>query len=81
MTTRYVAPARYWFGKSPAKCDTCGQPIASVFTDGKTTRGPWAIMCPACLPRHFMPRDGKHGTGIGQQYTRQPDGRYMKTAG
>jgi len=81
MPLNYTNPVRYWSGNAPKTCDTCSGPIANVFTDGKTNRGPWAIMCPACLPRYFMPRDGKHGTGVGQQYTKQSDGRFMKTAG
>jgi len=76
-----MATPRYWTGPVPPTCDTCGQHIKDTFTDGMTNRGPWAIMCPACLPRHYIRRDGKHGTGMGQLYARQTDGRFMKVAG
>lgn len=78
---RYTPPPRYWTGKAPAKCDICGQRIGASFTDGKTSRGPWGIMCDPCLPRASIARTNHWGTGIGQHYERQNDGRYLKTAG
>lgn len=77
----YTPPPRYWTGRAPKACDICEKPIGTVFTDGKTRRGPWAIMCPDCLPRMSIARTTFHGTGLGQEYTKQADGKWMKTAG
>ena len=52
---------------SPAdECDLCGLPLEDYdhFVDGKTTMGPWALMCPLCHASY-----GKGiGTGLGQKY-------------
>jgi len=43
------------------RCDICDgrllPHIVEFFVDGKTTAGPWALMCPGCFE--------KHGVGIG----------------
>mgnify|MGYP001602994687 CR=1 FL=1 len=45
-----------WYG--PAElCDICDGVLAKVFIDGKTHKGPWAVMCDPC---HRL-----HGVGIG----------------
>lgn len=69
----------YWISPVPEKCDTCTTPIVGIFYDGKTTVGPWACMCPSCF--YMGPGVGKLGTGFGQEYKKQPDGRWKKTGG
>ena len=76
----YTPPPKYWSGRV-RDTDDFGQPITTVFYDAKTIRGPWAIMSPASFEKHRVTRDGALGTGLGQQYTRQPDGRWLKTGG
>jgi hypothetical protein len=68
----------YWTGPVPEK-DDFGVPIRTVFVDGKTLAGPWAIMAPESWMRYAMPF--KLGIGFGQMYEKQSDGRFMKTAG
>ena len=71
---------KYWFGKVPA-VDDFGQPIVDRFYDAKTKLGPWAIMAPSSWVLNRIAKDGALGLGLGQEYTRQKDGRWMKTAG
>jgi hypothetical protein len=71
--------AKYWSSEPPSRCDACDTPITNVFTDGKTTYGPWACMCPSCAT--LGPGIGKWGMGLGQEYTKQPDGKWLKTKG
>ena len=64
--------------KNPPKgCEVCQQPIAEQFIDGATKWGPWGDMCPACHRRFGFGL----GLGKGQLYTKQRDGRYLKTQG
>lgn len=68
-----------WMGSDP-KCDFCGKEGKDdlpVFVDGKTQMGPWAMMCPTHHRQHGLGL----GTGRGQEYTREDDGVYYKTAG
>lgn len=74
-----MAATKYWMGPPPQKCDTCPKPITEQFVDGKTSMGPWANMCPACFKRG--PGLNRLGLGVGQQYTKQADGRFAKTGG
>ena len=71
---------KFWCGKPPAK-DDFGDVITDKFYDAKTKRGPWAIMSPANFVKHRITRDGLLGMGLGQEYTKQPDGKYLKTGG
>jgi hypothetical protein len=68
---------RYWTGSAPTQCDIDKRPITTEFVDGKTTVGPWANMCPQCFQRYGV----GIGTGRGQRYVKQEDGRFMKTEG
>lgn len=82
MTIKFSPPVKYWQGKAPQRCDTCGGMLTDdAFTDGKTRSGPWAIMCDGCLPRYSIGRMVHHGQGLGQRYERQADGRWLKVAG
>lgn len=57
--------AKMWRGSKPEDCDTCGADISNTgFVDGKTTMGPWAMMCFACHERCGVGL----GLGRGQKY-------------
>jgi hypothetical protein len=67
----------FWIGSEIEKCDICKMKIWSFFVDGKTSHGPWGILCPSC---HRIYGVGL-GTGRGQKYERQEDGRWLKIEG
>lgn len=73
-----------WMSRAPYFCETCDSPIHKKFYDAATRRpdgrlGPWACMCPTCFT--LGPGFGKLGTGLGQEYTKQADGKWLKTGG
>ena len=68
-----------WMSPAPTNCDTCDTKITTKFYDAKTDIGPWANMCPSC--HNLGPGLGRLGTGLGQEYTKQPDGKFLKTGG
>ena len=68
-----------WMGPAPTNCDVCETKITIKFYDAKTNIGPWASMCPSC--HNLGPGLGRLGTGLGQEYTKQPDGKFLKTGG
>jgi hypothetical protein len=68
---------KYWTGDVGTE-DDFGVPIANEFVDGRTRRGPWAIMSLLSW-RHAGV--GRLGTGYGQRYRKQPDGRWLKVEG
>lgn len=53
-----------WSGGLPTKCDLCGGDLRNGFVDGRTSYGPWAIMC---IPCHRVRGCGL-GPGRGQEY-------------
>jgi hypothetical protein len=67
---------RYWMGYVPTQ-DDFGQPLGDEFIDGKTKMGPWALMTPARWRTHGVGL----GTGKGQWYRKQPDGKWLKIEG
>lgn len=69
----------YWVSPPPEKCQGCENDIEEVFYDGRTRIGPWALMCPMCF--YLGPGIGQTGTGFGQKYEKQRDGRWLKTEG
>ena len=69
--------AKYWMSPAPTECDIDQTPITNRFVDGVTIMGPWANMCPAC---HAKLGRGL-GLGKGQEYTKQEDGKWLKTNG
>ena len=75
--TCVVIADRYWGGDAPAQCDICQDKILSEFVDGKTQQGPWANMCRCCHKEHGCGL----GTGKGQKYQKQNDGRWLKVGG
>lgn len=69
----------YWLSPPPETCDTCLTLIDDEFIDGKTGMGPWACMCPTCFT--LGPGLGRLGTGLGQKYKKQADGKWLKVGG
>lgn len=69
-------PKKYWIG-DVSKTDDFGDPIKEVFIDGATVHGPWAVMTPAS---HDYYGRGL-GTGRGQKYMKQADGKWLKVEG
>jgi hypothetical protein len=67
--------AKYWMGSPPVNCDICHKPFGDSFTDGATTMGPWGNMCSSCFTKFGVGL----GTGRGQRYEKQKDGRWLKT--
>lgn len=53
-----------WLSAVPKGCDLCGKPFGEFFIDGKTTAGPWALMCEKCHQNHGYGL----GIGLGQKY-------------
>jgi len=75
----------YWMSPPPTQCDLVGVMAArhdsiadsGEFVDGKTRMGPWGCLCMKCHARYGVGL----GLGKGQHYTRQADGRWLKTGG
>jgi hypothetical protein len=68
----------YWMGAVPPVCELSGRPILDAFVDGAHPRhGWWANWHPDA----FAEIGGVLGTGRGQRYEKQPDGRWLKTEG
>lgn len=67
----------YWTG-AVVKCDMCLRSFAGEdkMFDAATAYG-WANLCERCFRDHGRGL----GTGRGQRYERQNDGRWLKTAG
>ena len=78
-----TASETYWGGKVPEQCDLMhhleDEPhdIRGEFVDCATVFGPWAILCPACHVKYGL----GVGTGRGQRYKRQGDGRWLRVEG
>jgi hypothetical protein len=68
---------KFWNGAVPPK-DDFNRPIRDEFIDGKTKFGPWAFMTPASWKENGI---AILGTGCGQRYRKQKDGRYLKVEG
>lgn len=71
-----TAEDKYWNVSVPTH-DDFGDRITNCFIDGKTMSGQWGLM----TPRNFSQNGGRLGLGNGQQYEKQPDGRWKKTKG
>lgn len=69
----------YWLGEVHA-LDDLGNPIHDEFVDGcveiKERRG-WGIF----VPTAYAALGGEFGTGRGQRYRKQEDGRWLKIEG
>ena len=64
-------------------CNWCSTPFAAAVDtkmyDAKSQIGPWGNFCEKCFK--FQTTRGELGAGRGQEYTRQADGRWLKTGG
>jgi hypothetical protein len=67
----------YWLGNLPPK-DDFGVLYSTTMYDGKTIHGPWANMTPKSWRVHGC---GRLGTGYGQKYEKQENGRWLKVEG
>lgn len=68
--------AKYWTSPVNQK-DDFGNIIDDVIIDGKTKEGPWGIMTPESFSKHGI----RLGTGFGQKYQKQKDGKWLKIEG
>jgi hypothetical protein len=67
----------YWV--SPVgEVDDFGFPIKDEIIDAVTRYGPWALMSPESWMRNG---NGELGTGRGQRYKKQADGKWLKVEG
>jgi hypothetical protein len=69
--------ATYWYGSLPDE-DDFGVPYKNIMIDGRTKQGPWANMTLTSWRIHGC---GMLGTGNGQKYKKQSDGRWLKIEG
>ena len=67
----------YWTGTLP-DLDDFGVPYKTIMIDGKTKNGQWALMTEQSFRNYGY---GQLGTGWGQMYEKQPDGRWLKIKG
>ena len=68
---------RYWEGTEPVK-DSFGNAITDTFIDGRTPGGTWGMFNPTSWQ---VAGCGQLGTGFGQRYEKQADGRWLKVEG
>ena len=68
-----------WCGDLEDKCQVCGSSFGDTMYDGPVVPGgPWGNLCRIC----WLSGGGQLGTGRGQEYRLQPDGKtWLKTAG
>jgi hypothetical protein len=70
------AIAKMWTGDT--RCNNCVAQIKGKLYDARVTRdGHWATLCERC----FKQTRASLGTGRGQEYTQQSNGKFVKTAG
>lgn len=69
-------PLKYWHGGMT--CDACEQIITDTLYDAASTNGQWGTFCHRCWTEYTTMR---LGTGSGQKYAQQPDGRFAKVEG
>jgi hypothetical protein len=70
---------KYWLGRPPQRCDACGAALDAEFSDMKSRLGSWGNFCPTCARSNITLR--RYGTGFGQRYAKQADGRWLKVEG
>jgi hypothetical protein len=76
MTTTRTPREVYWTGPV-GEFDDFQKPITNTIIDGVTVMGPWAIMTPETHRRYGQGL----GTGRGQKYEKQADGKWLKVEG
>lgn len=57
--------------------DDFNVPVVDTIIDGATVHGPWALMTPESHARYGRGL----GTGLGQKYVKQDDGKWLKVEG
>jgi hypothetical protein len=67
----------YWVGDLGTH-DDFGVPYKNLMFDAKTKNGQWANMTEQSFRNYGH---GTLGTGYGQMYEKQPDGRWLKIKG
>lgn len=67
----------YWLSDLPAR-DDFNQPYKGVMYDAKTKSGPWANMTEGSWKKYGV---GRLGTGFGQKYVLNAEGRWEKVEG
>lgn len=67
----------YWCGRVPERCEISKEPMGSVMYDCRLPKWGWANI----NERTFKEYGCKTGTGFGQKYARQNDGRWLKVGG
>jgi hypothetical protein len=67
----------FWIG-SVGPTDDFGDRIVKEFIDGRSVYGPWGIFTPKSWQAHGIRR---LGTGLGQRYKLQDDGKWLKVEG
>ncbi len=73
----YVHGKVYWVSKVP-DVDSFGNPIHDEFIDGRlVSSGQWGLFTPAT----YAVVGSGLGTGLGQRYKRQSDGKWLKIEG
>lgn len=70
-------PAKVYWLSHVGDTDDFNDKVEDTIIDGATTYGPWALMTPAS---HRMYGRGL-GTGLGQKYEKQRDGKWLKVEG
>ncbi len=66
-----------WVGRVE-DCDVCHEYLKDVMYDANIrTFGMWGNICQRCFDYHRC----RLGTGLGQKYERQSDGRWLKVGG
>jgi hypothetical protein len=66
----------YWCGPLEPNCQISSKPFDGVMYDASTPLG-WANICQEVFDRYNC----RLGTGLGQKYLLQDDGRWLKVEG
>ena len=61
----------------PKTCDLCPNSITTEFSDARHSSGRWGNFCPPCSKSQGI----RYGTGLGQRYKKQADGKFLKVEG
>jgi len=67
----------YWCGPVPAVCEISGKPFNGVMYDASVPGLGWAHICYDTFKQYSC----KVGSGMGQKYRKQDDGRWLKVEG
>ncbi len=67
----------YWLSPLTGNCQLCNGPYNKTMYDANLRGVGWGNFCHSCFTDHR----GTLGTGRGQKYTKQADGRWLKVGG